>query len=77
MATGEQRALTRANVAAAYKIIAPSIHKTPVLTNTTLSTLASTPQDVSALKGTPWEGQEPAAPKINLYFKVRTSNARW
>ena len=66
----DQRPLTRANVAAAHGIVAPSIHKTPVLTNATISALASTPQDPSALVGTPWEGKIPAEPKLNLYFKV-------
>lgn len=54
---------------AAHALIKPHIHFTPVQTNTTLSTLASTPQSHEALKGTPWEGQEPAKPKIRLFFK--------
>jgi threonine dehydratase len=62
-------ALTRANVEAAHKLILPHIHSTPVLTNTTLSTLASTPQTAKALEGTQWEGQEPAKPNIRLFFK--------
>ncbi|CBY00533.1 hypothetical protein IAQ61_011454 [Plenodomus lingam] len=61
--------LTRASVEAAHALIKPHIHTTPVLTNTTLSTLASTPQASDALKGTPWEGQEPAKPNIRLFFK--------
>ncbi|EMD85475.1 hypothetical protein COCC4DRAFT_127006 [Bipolaris maydis ATCC 48331] len=61
--------LTRSNVEAAHALIKPHIHDTPVLTNTTLSNLASTPQTAEALKGTQWEGQEPAHPKINLFFK--------
>ncbi|KAF2850149.1 tryptophan synthase beta subunit-like PLP-dependent enzyme [Plenodomus tracheiphilus IPT5] len=61
--------LTRASVEAAHALIKPHIHTTPVLTNTTLSNLASTPQAPDALKGTPWEGQEPAKPKFKLFFK--------
>ncbi|EUC33750.1 hypothetical protein COCCADRAFT_36499 [Bipolaris zeicola 26-R-13] len=61
--------LTRSNVEAAHALIKPHIHDTPVLTNTTLSNLASTPQTAEALKGTQWEGQEPAHPKISLFFK--------
>ncbi|EUC49364.1 hypothetical protein COCMIDRAFT_84745 [Bipolaris oryzae ATCC 44560] len=61
--------LTRSNVEAAHALIKPHIHDTPVLTNTTLSNLASTPQTAEALKGTQWEGQKPAHPKINLFFK--------
>jgi threonine dehydratase len=61
--------LTRASVEAAHTLIKPHIHDTPVLTNTTLTNLASTPQTPDALKGTQWEGQEPARPKVKLYFK--------
>jgi len=61
--------LTRDSVAAAHEIIKPHIHLTPVQTNKTLSDAASTPQTTEALKGTPWEGQEPARPTIRLFFK--------
>lgn len=61
--------LTRDSVLAAHELVKPHIHLTPVQTNTTLSTLASTPQTSDALKGTQWEGQEPAHPKIKLFFK--------
>lgn len=61
--------LTRESVIAAHELIKPHIHLTPVQTNTTLSNLASTPQTAEALKGTPWEGQQPARPKIKLFFK--------
>ncbi|KAI4630767.1 hypothetical protein J4E80_001705 [Alternaria sp. BMP 0032] len=61
--------LTRASVEAAHALIKPHIHDTPVLTNTTLNTLANTPQAPEALQGTQWEGQEPAKPKVNLFFK--------
>ncbi|KAF2875680.1 pyridoxal-phosphate dependent enzyme-domain-containing protein [Massariosphaeria phaeospora] len=61
--------LTRASVLAAHERIKPYIHTTPLQTNTTLSTLASTPQAPEALVGTEWEGQEPAKPKFQLFFK--------
>ncbi|OCL02304.1 tryptophan synthase beta subunit-like PLP-dependent enzyme, partial [Glonium stellatum] len=61
--------LTRSSVIAAHALIKPYIHETPVLTSTTLSTLASTPQSADALRGTEFEGQEPARPKIRLFFK--------
>jgi threonine dehydratase len=61
--------LTRASVEAAHALIKPHIHDTPVLTNTTLTNLANTPQTPEALQGTQWEGQEPARPKVNLFFK--------
>ncbi|KAF2488528.1 tryptophan synthase beta subunit-like PLP-dependent enzyme [Lophium mytilinum] len=61
--------LTRASVIEAHGLIKPHVHLTPVLTNTTLSTLASTPQTPEALKGTPYEGQTPAKPEIRLWFK--------
>ena len=62
-------ALTRENVIEAHGLIRSHIHQTPVLTNRTLSTLASTPQSPSALVGTPWEGQPPARPRVRLFFK--------
>ena len=62
--------LTRDSIVAAHNLIKPHIHTTPVLTNTTLSNIASTPQSAEALKGTQWEGQEPAKPKIRLFFKA-------
>ncbi|KAL4953525.1 tryptophan synthase beta subunit-like PLP-dependent enzyme [Aspergillus filifer] len=61
---------TPSSVEAAYTLIKPHIHTTPLLTNRTLNTLASTPQSPSALASTPWEGQEPARPKINFFFKA-------
>ncbi|KAL4796292.1 tryptophan synthase beta subunit-like PLP-dependent enzyme [Aspergillus venezuelensis] len=61
---------TPSAVEAAYDLIKPHIHTTPLLTNRTLNTLASTPQSPSALAGTKWEGQEPAKPKINFFFKT-------
>lgn len=61
--------LTRPSVIAAHALIKKHIHYTPVLTNTTISSLASTPQTADALRGTPWEGQEPANPTLRLWFK--------
>jgi hypothetical protein len=61
--------LTRASVQEAHQLIKQYIHLTPVLTSTTLSKLASTPQSPSALQGTPHEGCAPAHPRINLFFK--------
>jgi threonine dehydratase len=63
------RPLTRESVLAAHEIIKPHIHRTPILTNTTLSDLASTPQTPESLIGTHWEGQTPANPKFRLFFK--------
>ncbi|KAK4981575.1 hypothetical protein LTR66_009872, partial [Elasticomyces elasticus] len=61
--------LTRSSVRDAHDRIRQYIHLTPVATCQTLSDLASTPQTPEALTGTEYEGQEPARPKINLYFK--------
>ncbi|MCJ1287229.1 hypothetical protein MMC26_006577 [Xylographa opegraphella] len=61
--------LERSSVEAAHELIKPYIHETPVLTCQTLNDLASTPQRPSALVGTPFEGQRPASPKINFFFK--------
>jgi threonine dehydratase len=63
------RPLTRESIVAAHELIKPHIHHTPVLTNTTLSNLASTPQTPESLIGTQWEGQTPARPKFRLFFK--------
>ncbi|TVY49575.1 putative serine racemase [Lachnellula occidentalis] len=61
--------LERPSVIAAHALIKEHIHYTPVLTNTTLNDLASTPQSASTLAGTPWAGQKPANPKIRFWFK--------
>lgn len=61
--------LTRDSVIAAHELIKKYIHHTPVLTNTTLDDLVSTPQTPASLIGTPWEGQTPTKPKIRLWFK--------
>lgn len=61
--------LTRESVLAAHKLVKPHVHFTPVVTNKTITDLASTPQTPDALIGTPWEGKTPAKPKIRLWFK--------
>ncbi|OAF58843.1 hypothetical protein VC83_06195 [Pseudogymnoascus destructans] len=61
--------LTRASVLSAHTLITPFIHRTPVLTSTYLSQLASTPRAAAELEGTPWAGQTPANPKIRFWFK--------
>ncbi|APA12526.1 hypothetical protein sscle_09g072960 [Sclerotinia sclerotiorum 1980 UF-70] len=61
--------LSHQSVLEAHKLIKPHIHFTPVLTNRTIDEIASTPQSLEALKGTEWEGKEPAKPKIRLWFK--------
>lgn len=54
--------LERASVIAAHELIKSHIHETPVLTNTTLSTIASTPQKLE-------DGKAAAKPVIRLWFK--------
>ena len=75
--------LTRASVVAAHDLVRPHVHRTPVLTNSTLSRLASTPVgdrpgDLEAARGDGDEGEEevkektkaePARPVIRLWFK--------
>ncbi|KKZ64210.1 threonine dehydratase, partial [[Emmonsia] crescens] len=61
--------LTTSNVLAAHALIKPYIHETPILTSKTLNRIASTPRTPEALVGTPFEGQPPAQPKINFFFK--------
>ncbi|TDZ54767.1 putative serine racemase [Colletotrichum trifolii] len=58
--------LTRSSVVEAHKLVKPHVHFTPVLTNKTLTALASTPQD---LAGTRWEGRSPANPVLRLWLK--------
>lgn len=63
--------LTPDNIAKAHKLIEPYIHRTPLLTNQTLNTIASTPQSLTDLVGTQWEGKitSPASPKMRFWFK--------
>lgn len=63
------QSLTPAAVRAAYDLIQPYVHRTPLLTCKTLDTIASTPQSTEALVGTPWEGQTPAQPNFRFHFK--------
>lgn len=61
--------LTRASVLQARELIRSRVHLTPVLTNATLTALASAPRAPGALAGTGWEGRAPAAPAVRLWFK--------
>ena len=61
--------LTRDSVVAAHEIIRPFVHKTPVVTNSTISALASQPRDPTDLEGTKWAGRKPAKPRFRLWFK--------
>jgi threonine dehydratase len=61
--------LTRSSVQAAHEKIKEHVHLTPVLTSRTLNEIASAPQSTEALKGTPFEGSDPAKPRIRLFFK--------
>ncbi|KAJ3944889.1 uncharacterized protein N0V96_004907 [Colletotrichum fioriniae] len=61
--------LARASVVEAHKLVKPHVHYTPVLTNKTLTALASTPRTPEELKGTKWEGRTPAKPVLRLWFK--------
>ena len=61
--------LERSSVQTARTRIQEHIHVTPVMTSKTISDLASTPQSEEALVGTPFEGQTPACPKIQVFFK--------
>lgn len=65
----EHLPLTRSSVQAAHVLIKTHIHRTPVLTSTTLSDLASAAQSHDALVGTPFEGQRPARPRMKFFFK--------
>lgn len=60
---------TPQSIHSAYTLIQPYIHRTPLLTNQTLNTIASTPQSPESLTGTPFEGQPPAHPKLRFFFK--------
>ena len=61
--------LTRASVIEAHELIRSHIHYTPVLTNRTLTNLASSPRPAEDLAGTRWQGREPARPVLRLWFK--------
>lgn len=57
------------SIHSAYALIQPYIHRTPLLTNHTLNTIASSPQSPESLTGTPFEGQTPAQPRLRFFFK--------
>ncbi|KAK0635565.1 IlvA, threonine dehydratase [Bombardia bombarda] len=65
--------LTRASVQVAHDLIRSHIHKTPVLTNKTLTQLASTPRTAADLEkegsNPEWKGRTPARPVLRLWFK--------
>ncbi|KAF1813774.1 IlvA, threonine dehydratase [Eremomyces bilateralis CBS 781.70] len=61
--------LIRSEAQKTHLLIRDFIKRTPILTCTTLSALASTPQSAEALARTEWIGRDPARPKINLFFK--------
>ncbi|KAH7325976.1 pyridoxal-phosphate dependent enzyme [Stachybotrys elegans] len=69
MAAISTEPLTRQSVIEAHKLVKPHVHLTPVLTNRTLSELASTPRTPEELQGTEWEGRTPARPVLRLWFK--------
>ncbi|KAF4974757.1 hypothetical protein FZEAL_8374 [Fusarium zealandicum] len=62
--------LTRDSVIEAHKLISKYVHLTPVLTNRTLTELASTPRTPEELEGTRWAGRTPARPVLRLWFKA-------
>ncbi|KAF2663108.1 threonine dehydratase catabolic [Microthyrium microscopicum] len=61
--------LTRESVQKAHEIVRKHVHLTPVVTNTTLNNIASTPQSADALEITEYKGRTPAKPKIRFFFK--------
>lgn len=61
--------LTRDSVYWAHKVVKEHVHRTPVVTNQTLSELASTPRTVDDLKDTRFAGRTPAKPVLRLWFK--------
>ncbi|KAL7902748.1 tryptophan synthase beta subunit-like PLP-dependent enzyme [Trichoderma sp. SZMC 28014] len=61
--------LNRDSVCSAHKVVKNHVHRTPVVTNQTLSELASTPATVEYLKDTRFAGRTPAKPVLRLWFK--------
>lgn len=62
--------LTRDSVIEAHKIVKQHVHRTPVVTNSTLSLMASTPRTVEELnKDSRWAGRTPARPVLRFWFK--------
>ena len=65
--------LTRASVVAAHDIIRPFVHRTPVLTNRTLDSIASTPQQLGASHdASSSTAPAPANPTFRLWFKCES-----
>ncbi|KAL7921817.1 tryptophan synthase beta subunit-like PLP-dependent enzyme [Trichoderma austrokoningii] len=61
--------LSRDSVYWAHKVVKNHVHRTPVVTNQTLSELASTPRTAEDLKATRFAGKTPAKPVLRLWFK--------
>jgi threonine dehydratase len=61
--------LNRDSVCSAHKVVKDHVHRTPVVTNKTLSELASTPRTAEDLKNTRFVGKTPAKPVLRLWFK--------
>ncbi|KAH6610053.1 hypothetical protein Trco_000073 [Trichoderma cornu-damae] len=61
--------LTRDSVVSAHKVVKQHVHRTPVVTNQTLSELASTPRTAEELEATRFAGKTPAKPVLRLWFK--------
>ncbi|KAK7453094.1 pyridoxal-phosphate dependent enzyme [Colletotrichum acutatum] len=69
------RSLARSSVIEAHNLVKPHVHFTPVLTNKTLTNLASTPRRPEDLRKTRWEGLTPARPTLRLWFKCNHAQA--
>ncbi|KKA26581.1 hypothetical protein TD95_003969 [Thielaviopsis punctulata] len=63
--------LTRASVVAAADLIRDHVHLTPVVSNSTINKLASTPRTAEDLAGTEWadRASSPAKPVLRFWFK--------
>jgi threonine dehydratase len=61
--------LCRSSVIVVHEIVKPYVHYTPVLTNSTITVIASTPQSVGDLEGTEWENRTPTRPKLRIWLK--------
>ena len=60
---------SRKGVQEAHVLVKPYIHRTPVITSSTLDEIASSPQSVESLAATEWAGKKAAKPVIRLFFK--------
>ncbi|KAM0257347.1 hypothetical protein ACHAQJ_004434 [Trichoderma viride] len=61
--------LSRDSVFWAHKVVKNHVHRTPVVTNQTLSELASTQRTAEELQSTRFAGKTPAKPVLRLWFK--------